>query len=314
MENAMQHDAKETDRFCDYYRQWIAMYKDGAIRDVTMGKYLLAHRWLERLVPELKVGELDRTNYQALLNGYAQTHERQTVMDFHHLLKGAILDAVDEGLINRDPTRKAIIKGAPPRAKKPKYLNQFELHKLLADLELGPELTWDWMILLIAKTGMRFSEALGVTPVDFDFPHQTLSVNKTWDYKSGSGFVPTKNRSSVRKVELDWQLVIQFSELVKALPPDRPLFVPDGTKVYNSTANDLLARHCKNAGVPVISVHGLRHTHASLLLFAGVSIASVARRLGHASINTTQRTYLHIIQELENKDVDLVMRSMSGLM
>ena len=58
---------------------------------------------------------------------------------------------------------------------------------------------------------------------------------------------------------------------------------------------------------------GLRHTHASLLLFAGVSIASVARRLGHASMTTTQKTYLHIIQELENKDVDLVMRTLSGL-
>lgn len=59
--------------------------------------------------------------------------------------------------------------------------------------------------------------------------------------------------------------------------------------------------------------HGPRHTHASLLLFAGVSIASVARRLGHASMTTTQKTYLHIIQELENKDVDLVMRTLSGL-
>lgn len=46
---------------------------------------------------------------------------------------------------------------------------------------------------------------------------------------------------------------------------------------------------------------------------AGVSIASVAKRLGHASMNTTQKTYLHIIQELENQDVDLVMRSISSL-
>ena len=72
-------------------------------------------------------------------------------------------------------------------------------------------------------------------------------------------------------------------------------------------------QRCKNAGIPVISVHGLRHTHASLLLFAGVSIASVAQRLGHSSMTTTQKTYLHIIQELENKDVDLVMRSLSSL-
>ncbi|WP_418854146.1 tyrosine-type recombinase/integrase, partial [Ruminococcus sp.] len=84
-------------------------------------------------------------------------------------------------------------------------------------------------------------------------------------------------------------------------------------KISNSTVNDILERHCKKANVPVISVHGLRHTHASLLLFAGVSIASVARRLGHASMTTTQKTYLHIIQELESKDIDLVMRSLSEL-
>ena len=83
--------------------------------------------------------------------------------------------------------------------------------------------------------------------------------------------------------------------------------------MYNSTINDILERHCKNNKIPVISIHGLRHTHASLLLFAGVSIASVARRLGHASMTTTQKTYLHIIQELENKDIDLVMRSLSEL-
>ena len=62
-----------------------------------------------------------------------------------------------------------------------------------------------------------------------------------------------------------------------------------------------------------ITIHGLRHTHASLLLFAGVSIASVAQRLGHSSMTTRQTSYLHIIQELENKDVDLVMRSLSSL-
>ncbi|MCI6821437.1 MAG: tyrosine-type recombinase/integrase, partial [Clostridiales bacterium] len=95
------------------------------------------------------------------------------------------------------------------------------------------------------------------------------------------------------------------------LPAEEPIFVKG--KVYNSTVNDVLERYCKKAEVPVISIHGLRHTHASLLLFAGVSIASVARRLGHSSMNTTQKTYLHIIQELENRDVDLVMRSLSGL-
>jgi len=108
-------------------------------------------------------------------------------------------------------------------------------------------------------------------------------------------------------------IVSQFSSLVQSLPPDKPIFIKENKPIYNSTINDVLARHCKNENLPIISLHGLRHTHASLLLFAGVTIASVAKRLGHSSMNTTEKTYLHIIRELENKDVDLVMRSLSGL-
>lgn len=300
--------------FKNYYKNWITVYKEGAIRDVTLSKYKMTLKWVQQLAPYLKLIDLNRMTYQKLLNDYAQEHERQTTMDFHHQLKGAILDAVDEGLIDKDPTRKAIIKGKTPRVKKPKYLNQFELHSLISTLDLGRNINWDWFLLLVAKTGMRFSEALALTPKDFDFSHQMLSINKTWDYKSNTGFMPTKNLSSIRKIQIDWQTVIQFSELVKGKPEDEPLFITDKDKyIYNSTVNDLLTRRCKQAKVPVISIHGLRHTHASILLFAGVSIASVARRLGHASMTTTQKTYLHIIQELENQDVDLVMRSLSSL-
>lgn len=302
---------EKSELFYIYYEKWIHIYKEGAIRDVTMRKYEITLLWLKRLVPELRLSQLNRISYQQLLNDYAGFHERQTTMDFHHQLKAAVLDAVDEGLIDRDPTRKAIIKGRSPRIKKIKYLNQFELHTLLVNLKLTSEINWDWLILIIAKTGMRFSEALALTPKDFDFSHQSLIVDKTWDYKGNGGFLPTKNRSSVRKIQLDWQTIIKFSELIKGLPEDKPIFV--NGRVFNSTINGVLERYCKKLEIPVISIHGLRHTHASLLLFAGVSIASVARRLGHASMTTTQKTYIHIIQEMENRDIDLVMRSMAGL-
>ena len=302
---------EKSELFYIYYEKWIHIYKEGAIRDVTMRKYEITLLWLKRLVPNLMLSQLNRITYQQLLNDYAEFHERQTTMDFHHQIKAAVLDAVDEGLIDRDPTRKAIIKGRSPRIKKIKYLNQFELHTLLVNLKLTSEINWDWLILIIAKTGMRFSEALALTPKDFDFSHQSLIVDKTWDYKGTGGFLPTKNRSSVRKIQLDWQTIIKFSELIKGLPEDKPIFV--NRRVFNSTINGILERYCKKLGIPVISIHGLRHTHASLLLFAGVSIASVARRLGHASMTTTQKTYIHIIQEMENRDIDLVMRSMAGL-
>ena len=307
----MLNKTKKTELFYKYYEQWIKVYKEGAVRKVTMDKYYMTQKWVEKLIPKVRLCDLNRITYQELLNSYAETHEKQTTMDFHHQLKGAILDAVDEGLIDRDPTRKAIIKGKTEKDKKMKYLNQFEVHTLLIDLDLKNEVNWDWLILLVAKTGMRFSEALGLTPKDFDYAHQMVSINKTWDYKENSGFLPTKNKSSIRKIQVDWQTIMQFSELLKNLPEDEPIFVKN--KVYNSTINEVLERHCRKCEIPIITIHGLRHTHASLLLFAGVSIASVARRLGHASMTTTQKTYLHIIQELENKDIDVVMRLMSSL-
>ena len=302
-------------KFWEYFEDWVNTYKVGAIRAVTMKKYLQAVKHIKTLEPNLEVKDLNRLTYQRLINEYAKTHERQTVMDFHHQIKASILDAVDEGLIKKDPTRKVVIKGKKPREKKVKFLNQFETQKLIEDLDLGKEVNNDWLILLILKTGLRFSEALGLTPKDFDFQNQTINIDKTWDYKNQEGgrFAPTKNQSSIRKITLDWQMVIQFSALIKGLPEDEPIFVDKNKKIYNSTINDILARHCKNAKITVISVHALRHTHASLLLLNGVSIASVAKRLGHSNMTTTQKTYLHIVQELENKDRSLIMTSMANL-
>ena len=256
----MLEDMSKDALFYNYYAQWIEVYKKDAIREATMAKYRMTQKWVEKLAPELKVCELTRTAYQKILNDYAKEHERQTTLDFHHQLKGAVMDAVDEGLIERDPTRKAIIKGKTPREKKIKYLNQFELHTLIADLDIKEEPNWDWFILLVAKTGMRFSEVLAITPKDFDFGRQTLSISKTWDYKGKGGFLPTKNKSSVRKIQIDWQIVVKFSELVKGLPEDEPIFVGE-EKIYNSTVNDALTRHCKACGISEISIHGLRHPY-----------------------------------------------------
>ena len=135
-----------TKLFYKYYMDWIKLYKEKAVRKVTLDKYYLTHRKIKELAPELHMNELTRQSYQKLLNNYAATHEKQTTLDFHHQLKGAILDAVDEGLIERDPTRKAIIKGKTPRDKKIKYLNQFELHTLIANLDIKEEPNWDWFI------------------------------------------------------------------------------------------------------------------------------------------------------------------------
>lgn len=186
----MLEDMSKDALFYNYYTQWIEVYKKDAIREATMAKYRMTQKWVEKLAPELKVCELTRTAYQKILNDYAKEHERQTTLDFHHQLKGAVMDAVDEGLIERDPTRKAIIKGKTPREKKIKYLNQFELHTLIADLDIKEEPNWDWFILLVAKTGMRFSD---------DDDKIRLNQRKPSKYKGLSRFGPEKNLQRINK-------------------------------------------------------------------------------------------------------------------
>ncbi|WP_323065200.1 site-specific integrase, partial [Limosilactobacillus reuteri] len=303
-----------TKLFYKYYMDWIKLYKEKAVRKVTLDKYYLTHRKIKELAPELHMNELTRQSYQKLLNNYAATHEKQTTLDFHHHLKAALVDALDEGLLEHDPTRRAIIKGVDPSNKKNKFLNLYELQKLLRHLDLGDELNWDWFILLVSKTGLRFAEALALTPEDFDFERQQIIVNKSWNYKTPIGnFQKTKNESSNRVVMVDWHLMNQFKSLIRNKESDWPIFVPHNKRVFNSTVNGLLEKYCYKLDIPTISVHGLRHTHASLLLYEGVSVASVAKRLGHANTTTTQETYIHIIEELENKDNDKVLHHLSQL-
>lgn len=297
-----------------YYRDWIQLYKENAVRDVTLQKYWITYKRIRELAPELHMDQLNRKAYQKIINEYAKTHEKQTTLDFHHQFKAAIIDALDDQLIEKDPTHRIIIKGCAPKPKKTKFLNLFELQLLLKHLDLGTEVSWDWFILLVAKTGLRFAEALALTPKDFDFEKQEIRVNKSWDYKSIKGkFQPTKNFSSNRNVMVDWHLMNQFQRLIKDKSVDEPIFVKIDKRIYNSTINHRLEKYCKDINVPVISIHGLRHTHASLLLYEGISVASVAKRLGHANITTTQETYIHIIKELENKDNDKVLHHLSKL-
>lgn len=152
--------------FCDYFDEWVRQYKEGTVRDVTLMKWHMASTRLREIVPDLLLEDLDRREYQSILNKYAKTHEKVTTEGFHHMLKASILDAVDEGYIAKNPTRKVTIKGKKPKTKKKKYLSINEVERLINVLELENNvISYDWMILLAIKTGMRLEELLGLTAI-----------------------------------------------------------------------------------------------------------------------------------------------------
>ncbi|TDR50159.1 phage integrase family protein, partial [Listeria rocourtiae] len=293
--------------FCDYYDEWIEVYKVGAIAKITLDKYYNVAKQLREICPKLFISDFDRREYQRIINEYAKTHEKQTTTDFHHHVKACIKDLFHDGLVDKDPTYRVVIKGSEPkRTKKRKFLQKEELAKLLQSLDTS-KVGFDWFVMLIAKTGMRYAEALAVTPNDFDWVNQTITINKTWDYKGNTGFSKTKTTSSVRTIKIDWQIVGQFKPLIKDFADEEPIFVnklEDGTyqRQFNSTINNFLVAKCKAVGITEISLHALRHTHASVLLAEGVSIHTISARLGHADVSVTQETYAHILDELQKKD------------
>jgi|GEM_PF-1541305 len=130
-------------------------------------------------------------------------------------------------------------------------LNQTGLKLLLEELDLSN--INDQLILLMAKTGIRYTEAAAVTPADLDLEKGLLNINKTW--RDGS-FYPVKDAASLRTIKTGSELAGQFSGLLRDKPGDMPIF----GQCEMSTVNDRLKVHCKRIGIPFISVHTLRHT------------------------------------------------------
>ena len=290
------------------------------MEDVTYAKYMDHYISLKLIAGDILLSELSPSIYQAIINKYAKTHERETVKGFHYHLRAVLRDAMDEGLITRDVTRKAVLKGKlPTRRKKAKYLSRDELGRLIAVLDLLGDINLDYFIYLTAKTGIRFAEALGVTPESFDFANSRLNITQTLKYKGGAGrkdFARTKTESSNRIIQLDKETNDIFYRAVHGLPKRHSIFeavfTADGHAI-NYYFNKRLEDRCDTAGVPVVSIHGLRHTHASLLLYADVSVQSISKRLGHSATRTTINTYLHLIDEMDDEDKNKIMNILSEL-
>ena len=296
----------EADPFHEFFSEWVNVYKRGTVRESTLQKYIGAAEWLSGNVPHIKIGELDRPTYQRILNTYGKKREKSTVKVFHTLLKGAVNAFVGREYLSGDPTHGAIITGRPPKSVKEKYLSKQHLESLIKTLEPGDEPNSDLLILLLAKTGLRFSEALALTPADFNFNDKRLRIVKALNYTTPEGgFKDLKNDASRRTIVIDRHICTRFREVIKAANLHRNELIfrgCSGDRVFSSTVNRRLETLCEKIGATPITAHGLRHTHASVMIYAGVSIESISKRLGHSSISTTQNVYSHIIEELENED------------
>ena len=149
--------------------------------------------------------------------------------------------------------------------------------------------------------------------MDFDFRKGEININKAWDYKtSEEDFTKTKNKSSIRKVYVGQELLNDFKPLLEGKSKNEAIFGGKEVRYFNgnvqklshnSTPNIHLKKHCEDIGIPIITLHSLRHTYASILLAADVSMLSVSYQLGHASTVTTSKVYAHQTNAMKDKEV-----------
>lgn len=293
-----------------YFENWLDIYKRHTVSSSTFIKYQGHLTHVKHLFGDLKLNQISRQNYQTALNVFAQNHSIRTVKTFHKQLRSVLLDAIDEQYIFRDPTRKVILHGTKSLPKV-NALNYSEWTHLINNLDTTNLL--DTIIYISAVTGLRYAEVLGLTLSDIDKVYCTLNINKTWDYKYHNTFKSTKNDSSIRKIKIDNKTLQVLLSFAKNKSISEPIFVQQNKALVSSEINTHLSTKLKVLQLPRITFHGLRHTHASILLFQGVSILSVSKRLGHSSVTTTQSTYLHVIKELELSDNDKIINILSQI-
>lgn len=201
----------DTVTLADYFDRWAEVHKKPHVSTVTWKVYQYTSKKIKKYFGKARLRQITASSYQQVLNDHSATHAQDTVERFNIHIKQAVAMALHEGVITKDFTAfakiKSIKQGLEVETKfleLPEYLQVIQTCKAKMDIQSYA------LIYIIAITGMRFAEALGVTWDDIDTEDKTLEVNKTWDYKYGLGFKPTKTKSSIRKIQLKSQRLWQF--------------------------------------------------------------------------------------------------------
>lgn len=242
--------------------------------------------------------------------------------------------ALDNGFISQNPLIR--VKHIREERQPPVALTEKQLAKLLkvakeADYYPGNDAFAYYLrreayvaVVLAARTGMRRGEVFGL---DWDTVHlkqHLLTIRYT--LLADRTRASPKTKSSERNILLDddtvrilsqWKAyqtayAAHYSGIYANL--HRLVFTTGrGTPI---SMDNFRQRHwnamCKAAGIPGFGFHGLRHTHATLLLKAGVNVKVVAERLGHADVAITMRTYAHVLPTMQASAVEAIARLTQG--
>lgn len=164
---------------------------------------------------------------------------------------------------------------------------------------------------LLFDTGMRINECLSLTWNDIDFENNTINIHRQYDVnkKAFNSLKTVKSKRIVNYTDHDKTLLIQLKNAVfshSTYKGDYFLFGGRVPRVY-STVHWMFNNHLNMCDNPAITIHDLRHSHASILFAQGFDITYISKRLGHSNIGTTMNIYTHLIDSVmdtNNKMLD----------
>lgn len=314
----------------NWMRQWLEQAK---LRLAAKTHYRYVQLVESYIIPNL--GQVELTNLKPLhiQRMYAQLLEggrrdgrpgglsSTTVRHIHALLHSALKVAVKLQVMRHNP---ADAVDAPKMSHpEPQVFTEEQVARMLEAARETPHYV---PLLLAVTTGMRRGEIYGLRWQDVDLDEGVITVRQTVAYtpKDGIFFKEPKTSSSRRQIALPRMAVDALKtyrlEQMKRKLQLGPQYTDldlvfdrgDGQPRHPDTLSSWLPEFLERIGLPRLTVHQLRHTHASLLLRLGVNPKIVQERLGHSSIDVTMDIYSHLMpgmQEQAASKLDAVIRS-----
>lgn len=302
------------------YRELVSLWWDSYKNTVKPNTKKSVKSYLDvHLLPafgEYRLDNLTTPVIQKQVNKWANKANRQSknAFDSYHKLVGLNKRILKYGvslqLLEHNPATDVIV----PRKKQEKkteikFLDKQELKQFLNYLDTLDQSKYKNLFNIVLyktllATGLRIGEAMALEWSDIDLDNGVIDVNKTLNNRIEIN--SPKSMASYRQISIDKATILMLKQYknrqqVKAweLGRSEKIVFSNFTGKYfdpNNIRNQLY-KHFKNAGVPNVRFHGLRHTHATLMLNAGMSPKDLQHRLGHSNITMTLNIYVHATEE-----------------
>jgi integrase len=250
-----------------------------------------------------------------------------SVRKAHALLRQVLGDAVDDGLLTRNPAELAIIPRRHPAPPEPTRTTPtvWTAEQLVTFLAATADRPLADLWVLAACTGMRRGELLALSWDDVDLHHRTIRV--AWSLSVLHGRIERDTTKSARPrtigfddraaAALQRQRRRQHDWQAERGPTwhnawNLVFTQPDGTPLLPDGVSTTFAREVARLDLPHATIHTLRHVHATLLLQAGITVKVVSQRLGHATARHTLDTYTHVLPAIDRAAVDQLTTLLDG--